>query len=124
MPKLTLQELRKIREKESKRLQKREIHGKNCHIVVEMGTVGLVAGAKAVLNQFVDDIEKYDLKNVIVTQVGQAHDSLDAPVVEVYTPETGSVAYGKVTAKLATKIIKEHVIDGKILEDLRIKLED
>ncbi len=38
MAKLSLEELRALRDKESARLEKREIHGKNVHVVVAMGT--------------------------------------------------------------------------------------
>ena len=112
--KLSLEELRALRDKESARLEKREIHGKNVHVVVAMGTCGIQAGAKVTLNSIVDEIEAKGLKNVIVTQSG---------CLEVYSPETGAVAYGKVDAKLAKQIVDEHIIGGKVLKDHQIKLE-
>ena len=124
MSKLTLKELHEIRDREATRLKKREIHGKTCHIVVAMGTVGIAAGAKVVLNKLVDELEAQNLTQVLVTQTGIVHDDTNAPVVEVYTPELGAVAYGKVDAKLAARIIKEHIVGGKIIEESRIKLED
>lgn len=124
MSKLTLNELHEIRAREAARLQKRDIHGKTCHIVVAMGTVGIEAGAKVVLNKLVDVIEEKGLQQVLVTQTGAVKDKENAPVVEVYTPSLGAVAYGHVDAKLASRIIEEHVIDGKIIEDHRIALED
>ena len=45
------------------------------------------------------------------------------PIVEVYTPALGAVAYGKVDSKLAKQIVDEHIIAGKILTDHQIKLE-
>jgi Ferredoxin len=123
MSKLTLEELHEIRERESDRLKKREIHGKTCHIVVAMGTIGIEAGAKVVLNKLVDEVEAHNLDNVLVTQTGIVKDKENAPVVEVYTPALGAVAYGKVDAKLASRIISEHVIGGKVIEDHRIELE-
>ncbi len=124
MSKLTLKDLHEIRARESARLQKREIHGKTCHIVVAMGTIGIEAGAKVVLNKLVDVIDEKGLQQVLVTQTGAVKDKENAPVVEVYTPELGAVAYGKVDAKLASRIIEEHVIGGKVIEDHRIALED
>lgn len=124
MSKLTREELHELRIREAERLQKRAIHGKTSHIVVVMGTVGIEAGAKVVLNKLVDVVEEKGLQQVIVTQTGAIKDDANAPVVEVYTPELGAVAYGKVNAELATRIIEEHVIGGKIIEDHRIALED
>ena len=45
MAKLSLEELRALRARESVRLEKRDIHGKQVHVVVGMGTCGIQAGA-------------------------------------------------------------------------------
>ena len=123
MAKLSLEELRALRAKESARLEKRDIHGKRVHVVVGMGTCGIQAGAKVTLNSIVDEIEARDLKDVIVTQAGCQGRCDMEPVVEVYTPSLGAVAYGKVDAKLARRIVDEHIVGGKVIDDHRIDLE-
>lgn len=123
MAKLSLEELRKFRDSESLRLRRRSIHGRNVHVVVCMGTCGIAAGAKIVLNTIVDELEAKGLDNVIVTQAGCAGDCADEPIVEVHTPELGSVAYGKVDQKTAKRIVDEHIIGGSIVDDHRIELE-
>lgn len=123
MAKLSLEELRALRAKESARLEKRDIHGKRVHVVVGMGTCGIQAGAKVTLNSIVDEIEAMGLKDVIVTQAGCQGRCDMEPVVEVYTPSLGAVAYGKVDAKLARRIVDEHIVGGKVIEDHRIDLE-
>lgn len=123
MAKLSLEELRALRAKESARLEKRDIHGKRVHVVVGMGTCGIQAGAKVTLNSIVDEIEARGLKDVIVTQAGCQGRCDMEPVVEVYTPSLGAVAYGKVDAKLARRIVDEHIVGGKVIEDHRIDLE-
>ena len=70
MAKLSLEELRTLRKDESERIAKRNIHGKDVHVVVAMGTCGINAGAKLTLNSIVDAIEAKGLDNVIVTQAG------------------------------------------------------
>ncbi len=122
MAKLSLEELRAVRKVEMERLKKRDIHGKSCHIVVAMGTKGIEAGAKITLNALVDEAEAKGLDKVIITQTGSMEG--DNPIVEVHTPELGTVAYGKVDAKTAKAIIDEHVIGGKILKDHQITVED
>ena len=102
---------------------KRDIHGRDIHVVVGMGTCGIQAGAKVTLNSIVDEIEAKGLKNVIVTQAGCQGKCDQEPVVEVYTPQLGAVAYGKVDAKLAKQIVDEHIIAGKVLSDHKISLE-
>ncbi len=123
MAKLSLEELRALRAKESARLEKRDIHGKRVHVVVGMGTCGIQAGAKVTLNSIVDEIEAKGLKDVIVTQAGCQGRCDMEPVVEVYTPSLGAVAYGKVDAKLARRIVDEHIVGGKVIDDHRIDLE-
>lgn len=123
MAKLSLEELRVLRAKESARLEKRDIHGKRVHVVVGMGTCGIQAGAKVTLNSIVDEIEARGLKDVIVTQAGCQGRCDMEPVVEVYTPSLGAVAYGKVDAKLARRIVDEHIVGGKVIDDHRIDLE-
>lgn len=123
MAKLSLEELRALRARESVRLEKRDIHGKQVHVVVGMGTCGIQAGAKVTLNSIVDEIEAKGLKDVIVTQTGCQGRCDMEPVVEVYSPQLGAVAYGKVDAKVAKRIVDEHIIAGKVIEDHRIKLE-
>lgn len=123
MAKLSLEELRKFRDSESLRLRRRSIHGRNVHVVVCMGTCGIAASAKIVLNTIVDELEAKGLDNVIVTQSGCAGDCADEPIVEVHTPELGSVAYGKVDQKTAKRIVDEHIIGGSIVADHRIELE-
>ncbi len=123
MPKLTRQELDKIRAREEEKLKKRDIHGKTTHVVVGMGTQGISAGAKNVLNALSDEIEKAGLENVILTQTGLIV-SDKAPVVEVFSPEKGLVVYGNVSVKDAQRIVKEHLLENKILEDKRIQVEE
>lgn len=123
MAKLSLEELRKFRDSESVRLRRRSIHGRDVHVVVCMGTCGIAAGAKIVLNTIVDELEAKGLDNVIVTQSGCAGDCADEPIVEVHTPTLGSVAYGKVDQRTAKRIVDEHIIGGTIVADHRIELE-
>ena len=52
MAKMTLEELRKLRDTKKGEIQKRDIAGKNSQIIIGMGTCGIAAGAKPVLDAF------------------------------------------------------------------------
>lgn len=123
MAKLSLEELRKIRKEEMVRLRKRDIHGRTRHVVVSMGTCGLRAGAKIVLNTIADETEALGLDDVIITQTGCLGRCDAEPVVEVHTPELGTIVYGNVDAKIAKAIVDEHLAKGKALTVNRIELE-
>ena len=123
MAKLSLSELRSIREREERNLKKRDIHGRTVHVVVAMGTSGINAGAKVTLNAIVDEVEKQGLGNVIITQTGSAYPNPE-PVVEVFTPKDGLVVYGSVDKDAAIRIVSEHLVGGKIVEDKKIELKE
>ena len=123
MAKLSLSDLREIRSREEKNLKKRDIHGREIHVVVAMGTSGINAGAKLTLNTIADDVEKLGLDNVIITQTGSAAPNPE-PVVDVYSSKTGLVVYGSVDKDAAHRIVSEHLKEGRILEDLRIEMQD
>ena len=123
MAKLSLSDLREIREREDRNLKKRDIHGRSVHVVVAMGTSGINAGAKLTLNALADEVEKKGLENVIITQAGSAAPNPE-PVVEVYTPKEGLVVYGSVDKDTAVRIVDEHLVGGKVLEDKRIELKE
>lgn len=123
MAKLSLSELRSIREREERNLKKRDIHGRTVHVVVAMGTSGINAGAKVTLNAIADEVEKQGLENVIITQTGSAYPNPE-PVVEVFTPKDGLVVYGSVDKDAAIRIVSEHLAGGKIVEDKKIELKE
>lgn len=119
MSKLSLNELRAIRENEQKKLKARDIHGRTVHVVVGMGTSGIDCGAKVVLNAIADELASAGLDNVILTQTGSLA-PIKEPVVEVYSLDKGLVVYGDVSKQDAIRIVKEHIIEGKILSDKQI----
>ncbi len=123
MSKLTLEDLHRIREREQEKLKKRNIHGKDIHIVVAMGTSGINAGAKVVLNTIADELEKAGLEDVILTQCGSEGDYPE-PFVEVYSKGNGLTAYGAVSKSDAERIVREHIVEGKILKDKLVSVKE
>ena len=122
MSKLSLEELRAIRDREEKKLKARDIHGRNVHVVVGMGTSGIDSGAKVVLNTIADELAAAGLDNVILTQTGSLA-PVKEPVVEVFSPEQGLTVYQDVSKADAIRIVKEHLVEGKILDDKKVEVE-
>ena len=52
MAKMTLEELRKLRDSKKSEIQKRDIAGKDTQIIIGMGTCGIAAGAVMAGNEF------------------------------------------------------------------------
>lgn len=65
----SLEELARIREQAKQNLQLRESRD-GIKIVVGMGTCGIAAGARETMNAILDELNKRNLSQVIVTQTG------------------------------------------------------
>lgn len=117
MAKMTLEELRKLREKKQNEIQKRDIEGKDARIIVGMGTCGIAAGAKPVLDTFLEVLEEKKIDNVSVTQTGCMGLCYVEPTIEVIVPGMPDVIYGKVDVETARKIVEQHIIAKRLVTD-------
>ena len=109
----SLAELTAIRDKMKARVAIRE-GGADIRIVVGMATCGIAAGARPVLNAFVEGIAQAGLtEKVTVTQTGCIGICQYEPVVEVFVPGKEKVTYVKMTADKAKEVIEKHILNGK-----------
>ena len=117
---ISLADLAAIREKMKDKVVIREGSAQT-RVVVGMATCGIAAGARPVLNAFVDGVNKEGLADKItVTQTGCIGICQYEPVVEVYEDGKQKTTYVKLTAEKAEKIIKEHLIGGKVVAEYTI----
>ena len=117
MAKLTLDELRKMREEQKNAVQKRSTEGKEITIIVGMGTCGIAAGAKDTVDSFLKEIDSKGLTDVIVKQTGCMGFCVSEPTVEVHVPGMPDTIYGKVDAATATKIVDRHVVARALVNE-------
>ena len=117
MAKMTLEALRALREGKKAEIDRRDTDGKDVHIIIGMGTCGIAAGAKQVLEAFVDEIAAKKIENVTVKQTGCMGLCYVEPTVEVKVPGMPDTIYGKVDAEVAKKILKDHVLAKKLVSD-------
>ena len=118
----TIEEINAIKAKMQAQLNMRSSidNAGDTRIVVGMATCGIDAGARPVLNAFVEEITKRNLKNVKVTQSGCLGMCKLEPMVEVYVPGKEKVTYVKVTADSARRIVAEHIVNGNPVLDFVI----
>ena len=121
MAKLTLADLRKMREEKQKALDMRDSSNKDVQVIVGMGTCGIAAGAKDTFGALVDALAEKNLTNVLVRQTGCMGLCHSEPTVEVVVPGMPTVIYGHVDAATAKDIVDKHIvgkqlIEGKILD--------
>ena len=116
----SLAELAAIREKMKDKIAMRE-GGTDTRVVVGMATCGIAAGARPILNAFVEGVDKEGLSGqVIVSQTGCIGLCQYEPIIEVYVPGKEKVTYVKMTVEKAEKVLKEHIKSGKVVEEYTI----
>ena len=109
----TLEELMAIREATKQRMTIREDTGDDAiRVVVGMATCGIAAGARPVLNAFVEEIAKRNLKGVQVVQTGCIGMCQYEPIVEIVQPGKDKVTYVKMTADKVAKVVNDHIVNG------------
>ena len=88
--------------------------------VVGMATCGIAAGARPVMNAFVEEIGKRNLEHVSVVQTGCIGMCRLEPIVEVMVPGEEKVTYVKVTPEKARQIVAEHIVNGRPVKEYTI----
>lgn len=116
----SLAELKAIREKARDSVVMRKENPNNIRVVVGMATCGIAAGARPVLQAFVEEVAKRGLDNVIVTQTGCIGLCRLEPIVEVYVPGQEKVTYVKMTAEKVAKVVANHLVNGVVVDEYAI----
>ena len=109
----TLEELMALRDAAKAQMTTRDDSSEVTRIVVGMATCGIAAGARPVMNRFVEEISKRGLKNVTVAQTGCIGMCQYEPIAEVLVPGEEKVTYVQLNEEKAAKIILEHIVNGK-----------
>ncbi len=116
----SLAELAAIREKMKDKVVLREGTGE-IRVVVGMATCGIAAGARPVLNAFVEEVTKAGLgEKVTVSQTGCIGVCQFEPVVEIFEADKEKVTYVKMTAEKAAEVVEKHLKGGEIVSEYTI----
>lgn len=116
----TLAELQAIRDKARQKMTVRGENEESIRVVVGMATCGIAAGARPVLNAFVDEVAKRHLDNVIVTQTGCIGMCQLEPIVEVLVPGQEKVTYAKVSPDKVARIVADHLVNGNVVGEFTV----
>ncbi|MBI4653380.1 MAG: (2Fe-2S) ferredoxin domain-containing protein [Nitrospirae bacterium] len=115
MPRLTIEDLQKIKEKHRATFTLRE-GGYRAKITVHMGTCGIAAGARDVMTALMDEIANAKVEDVIVATSGCAGLCAREPMATVEIINHPPVKYGDLKADKIREIFKEHIIGGNPVE--------
>ncbi|POR03937.1 NAD(P)-dependent iron-only hydrogenase iron-sulfur protein [Alkalispirochaeta sphaeroplastigenens] len=115
MAKMTLEELRNLRDSKRKEINRRKVDEKTVEVIVGMGTSGIAAGAKHTLQAFITALEHHDLKNVVIRQTGSLGLDHAEPTVEVHMQGMPDTIYGSVTPEVAEEIVEKHILKKELV---------
>ena len=102
MAKMTLEQLRTLREEKKGEMVRRDVEGKSIQIIVGMGTCGIAAGAKQTFDEIVKAVDESGMTaDVIIRQTGCMGLCYVEPTVEIVMPGMPATIYGKVDATVA-----------------------
>jgi len=115
MTKLTIEDLKKIKEEVRSSTLLRE-GGFRAKITIHMGTCGIAAGARKLMSAVLKEIEEKKTQDVMVTTSGCAGLCSREPMATVEILGKPSVKYCDLNEEKIKEIFLHHVIQGEIVE--------
>ena len=116
----SLEELQALRDEMQNKIGMRKENTTGVKVLVGMATCGIAAGARPVLQAFLEEIGKRKLSDVSVTQTGCIGICQYEPVVEVVEPGKEKVTYVRVTPDMVPSIVSKHLVNGNPVIDYTI----
>jgi NADP-reducing hydrogenase subunit HndB len=90
------------------------------YVSVGMGTCGIAAGAQDVFRALEHELQARGLNDVMVAPTGCIGLCSHEPILEVLVGDAPKVAYGKVAPDMVKRIVQEHILEGKPVEEFVI----
>jgi NADP-reducing hydrogenase subunit HndB len=119
--KIKISDLDKIKEKVKRTTMLRDGEG-NARITVHMGTCGIAAGARKIMSALLEEVEKRNLTDVILTTSGCAGLCSREPMATVELKGRSPVKYVDLTEDKIRKVLKDHVLGGKIVQEYALAI--
>ncbi len=116
----SLAELQAIKDKMKDKVILRE-GANSLRVVVGMATCGIAAGARPVLNAFVEAVNEEGLADkVTVSQTGCIGICQFEPVVEIHEAGKEKITYVKMTPEKAKAVVEKHLKGGNVVSEFTI----
>ncbi|OPY84909.1 MAG: NADP-reducing hydrogenase subunit HndB [Smithella sp. PtaU1.Bin162] len=113
MAKLTIDDLKKIKEKVHSEMALRE-GDRRVKITVHMGTCGIASGAREVMDTLLTEIEAAQVTDVFVTTSGCMGLCSREPLVTVEILNQDPIKYEYMNPNKMRQVFKRHVLEGEI----------
>ena len=121
MAKLRVEDLKKIKDSMAGTVNLRDgTH--RVKITVHMGTCGIAAGARTIMNTFLQKIEQNETTDIILTSSGCAGLCNREPMITVEVKESAPVKYVDLDPDKASRIFEEHVMKNKPISEYALSM--
>ena len=119
MGKLTIQDLKKIKERAKKETALREGEA-TVKITVHMGTCGIAAGAREVMDALLTEVAEADRQDIRVMNSGCMGMCSSEPNVTVEIKDQPPVIYQHMDRNKMRQVFKRHVLLGEVQTDFAL----
>lgn len=116
MPRLTIDDLRKLRDHSAGAIALRAGTAR-AKVTVHMGTCGIAAGARDVMAALLKEIEQQGVTDVLVTTSGCAGLCSREPMATVEVGSQSPVKYVNLTPEKMAQVFRQHVLGGEVVTD-------
>ncbi|PKN20478.1 MAG: NADP oxidoreductase [Deltaproteobacteria bacterium HGW-Deltaproteobacteria-6] len=113
MAKLTIDDLKKIKEKVHKEMSLRD-GDRRVKVTVHMGTCGIASGAKEVMDTLMAEMDAAGVHDVVATTSGCMGLCSREPLVTVEVLDQTPIKYEYVNPNKMRQIFKKHILEGEI----------
>jgi NADP-reducing hydrogenase subunit HndB len=121
MPRLKIEDLDKITAKQKRSVSLRDGAGR-AKITVHMGTCGISAGARKIMAEVMNCVEKAGVSDIVITTSGCAGFCSREPMITVEVTDQAPVKYVELDEKKVDRIFEEHVMKGNIVKEYALAL--
>ena len=121
MPRIKIEDLDRISQEIRRTTLLREGAGR-AKITVHMGTCGIAAGAREILNTLLAEMERSKVNDVLLTTSGCAGLCSKEPMITVELKGEAPVKYVELTPEKTSTIFTEHVLGGRIVTDYALAM--
>lgn len=117
MDKLTIEDLKKIREKAKSASLLREGGPYRARVTVHMGTCGIAAGARGIMDTLIKEIERRNIHDIFLTNSGCAGLCSHEPMATVEFVGKTPVKYIDLTPEKILEIFEKHIMGGDPVQE-------
>jgi NADP-reducing hydrogenase subunit HndB len=119
MSKITIEDLKRIKEQTTKSTALRQ-GAARVKITVHMGTCGIAAGARPVMNALMEEMAEADRQDIRVVTSGCMGMCSSEPNVTVEILDEAPIVYQLMDSNRMRQVFRRHVLKGEVQTDFAL----